>query len=384
MSSKLTKHKTKKVKAVQQKKKLFRANEPVLSVFMWGVNYSITNLSHVDEPSLLLPEHFKAFSKVRVDNSNYNKENMPSHFRVKEYCPLVFRNIRERFNVCDDEFMNSLTKSQPIDQNETSGKSGARFFLSEDKLYIIKTVTSEEVEAVHALLAEYHQHVVEQHAKTLLPQYLAMYRVTGSLIDRAATDKEKSKDLPTFKDVDLINDDLKISIGELAKEEFMETLQLDVDWLTKLKLMDYSLLIGIHDCDRALVEAEQAESEENGERESSDDAELSSSPGGGARGLTPPQSPLTYLSKNPNIDPDLDQFAVKSGAELYGIPSAEESEKPLFYYMALIDILTHYGMKKRTANAAKQVKHGSGAEISTVKPEQYAKRFTDFINKIID
>jgi len=52
---------------------------------------------------------------------------------------------------------NSLTKSQPIDQNETSGKSGARFFLSEDKLYIIKTVTSEEVEAVHALLAEYHQ-----------------------------------------------------------------------------------------------------------------------------------------------------------------------------------------------------------------------------------
>lgn len=66
------------------------------------------------------------------------------------------------------------------------------------------------------------------------------------------------------------------------------------------------------------------------------------------------------------------------------IPSVSESEKPLFYYMALIDILTHYGMKKRTANAAKQVKHGSGAEISTVKPEQYAKRFTDFINKIID
>jgi len=66
------------------------------------------------------------------------------------------------------------------------------------------------------------------------------------------------------------------------------------------------------------------------------------------------------------------------------IPLVSESEKPLFYYMALIDILTHYGMKKRTANAAKQVKHGSGAEISTVKPEQYAKRFTDFINKIID
>ena len=37
-----TKQKTKKVKAVQQKKKLFRANEPLLSVFMWGVNYSVS------------------------------------------------------------------------------------------------------------------------------------------------------------------------------------------------------------------------------------------------------------------------------------------------------------------------------------------------------
>lgn len=49
------------------------------------------------------------------------------------------------------------------------------------------------------------------------------------MIDRAATDKEKSKDLPTYKDVDLINDDMRIHIGELAKEEFLETLQRDVD-----------------------------------------------------------------------------------------------------------------------------------------------------------
>lgn len=40
MSSKFKK--TRKVKAMQQKKKLFRANEPLLSVFMWGVNYSVS------------------------------------------------------------------------------------------------------------------------------------------------------------------------------------------------------------------------------------------------------------------------------------------------------------------------------------------------------
>lgn len=38
-----------------------------------------------------------------------------------------------------------------------------------------------------------------------------------------------------------------------------------LQWLTKLKLMDYSLLIGIHDCDRALVESENEQhADENG------------------------------------------------------------------------------------------------------------------------
>ena len=35
-------------------------------------------------------------------------------------------------------------------------------------------------------------------------------------------------------------------------------------WLSKMNLMDYSLLIGIHDCDRAYMEAEQEQIEENG------------------------------------------------------------------------------------------------------------------------
>lgn len=50
--------------------------------------------------------------------------------------------------------------------------------------------------------------------------------------------------------------------------------------------------------------------------------------------------------------------------------------------MAFIDILTHYGLKKKSANVAKSVKY-LDQEISTVKPEQYAKRFVEFINKII-
>lgn len=43
----------------------------------------------------------------------------------------------------------------------------------------------------------------------------------------------------------------------------------------------------------------------------------------------------------------------------------------LVYFIGLVDILTYYGVKKRTATAAKTVKYGSEAEnISTVRPEQ--------------
>ena len=59
-----------------------------------------------------------------------------------------------------------------------------------------------------------------------------------------------------------------------------------------------------------------------------------------------------------------------------------ESPVREIYFLAVIDILTVYGVKKRTANAAKTVKHGAGAEISTVEPEQYARRFLSFIESI--
>lgn len=39
--------------------------------------------------------------------------------------------------------------------------------------------------------------------------------------------------------------------------------------------------------------------------------------------------------------------------------------------------------QKRTAQAAKTVKHGSNAQISTIPPENYAKRFLDFLESII-
>uniref|UniRef100_A0AAY5F3T4 Phosphatidylinositol 5-phosphate 4-kinase type-2 alpha n=1 Tax=Electrophorus electricus TaxID=8005 RepID=A0AAY5F3T4_ELEEL len=340
-----SKTKTKKKHFVAQKVKLFRASDPLLSVLMWGVNHSINELSHVQIPIMLMPDDFKAYSKIKVDNHLFNKENMPSHFKVKEYCPLVFRNLRERFNIDDQDF----------------------------------------------------QFIVECHGNTLLPQFLGMYRITvdgdetymivtrnvfshrlsvykkydlkGSTVAREASDKEKAKDLPTYKDNDFINDGQKIYIDEENKKIFLDKLRKDVEFLALLKLMDYSLLVGIHDVERA--EQEEVESEEN---EGDDEGESD----GGVVG-TPPDSPSNTLDSTKPLSPgDFDPTI-----DVYAIKSHDNSPRKEVYFMAIIDILQHYDAKKKAAHAAKTVKHGAGAEISTVNPEQYSKRFYDFITTIL-
>ncbi|XP_031630585.1 phosphatidylinositol 5-phosphate 4-kinase type-2 beta [Contarinia nasturtii] len=390
-----------KFRVKHQKVKLFRANEPILSVFMWGINHTINELSHVNIPVMLLPDDFRAYSKIKVDNHLFNKENMPSHFKVKEYCPLVFRNLRERFGVDDVDYRESLTRSQPV-QVDSSGKSGAQFYRSYDKYFILKSLTSEEIERMHAFLKHYHPYVVERHGNTLLPQYLGMYRLTvdgvqyyfvvmrnvfsshltihrkfdlkGSTVDREASDKELEKHLPTLKDNDFIKQKIRLCIGEDAKKKLFEMLNADTNFLTKLHLMDYSLLVGIHDMAQAEEEAllnENAGRDANTGRETSESEECES--GERCAYNTPPDSPRCLGPYN-DIIQDID---------IYALHSIEERRE--IYFIAIIDVLTQYGVKKQAAKAAKTVKYGSNVDgISTCDPDQYAKRFIEFMDKAIE
>ncbi|NWY48053.1 PI42C kinase, partial [Sylvia atricapilla] len=276
----------------------------------------INELSQVPLPVMLLPDDFKASSKIKVNNHLFNRENLPSHFKFKEYCPQVFRNLRERFGVDDQDYQVSLTRSPP----RWAG-SGHRMLLSADRTLVLKELSSEDVADVHGLLSHYHQvwggpwgaggspkrgcvtsvppqYVVQCHGQTLLPRFLGMYRVSvdsedtyllvmrnlfshrlpvhrkydlkGSLVDREASDKEKGKELPTLKDVDFLNKNEKVFVEEEQQREFMDKLKRDVEFLVQQKLMDYSLLLGIHEVDRG----EQEEEEELEEEE----------PGGGDEG----------------------------------------------------------------------------------------------------
>ncbi|KAI5622908.1 phosphatidylinositol 5-phosphate 4-kinase type-2 gamma-like isoform X1, partial [Silurus asotus] len=393
--SKLRRTKSKKKHFVHQKVEVFRASDPVLSVFMWGINHTVSDMVHVPAPVMLLPDDFKANSKIKVNYHLFNKENLPGHFKFKEYCPQVFRNLRERFGIEDQDYQMSLVRSSTLKDGENQDDS--LLLTSHDRLLIIKQISSEDVEDMHNILPEYHQHIVKSHGITLLPQFLGMYRVTvnnedtyflimrnmfshrltihtkytlkGSLVSREASDKKKEKDLPTLKDLDFRNNMQQIYISDEKKEKLMEKLSRDVDFLVRLKLMDYSLLLGIHNMDRGEHEEEEEDEDSACEEDDEQDNDLSMlAPEAGA-GSVPARKAGTPAEFDPSVD-------------VYGIQSAAGALQKEVYFMGLINILTHYDTKKKAAHAAKTVKHGSGAEISTVHPEQYGRRFLEFISNI--
>ncbi|NWT61767.1 PI42B kinase, partial [Erythrocercus mccallii] len=214
-----SKTKTKKKHFVCQKVKLFRASEPLLSVLMWGANHTINELSNVPVPVMLMPDDFKAYSKIKVDNHLFNKENLPSRFKFKEYCPLVFRNLRERFGIDDQDYQVAVDRSWRITmiQRGISARKTSLWCLYRLRKPGIPSAQGSSSTTLSPPCRA--QFIVECHGNTLLPQFLGMYRLTvdgvetymvvtrnvfshrltvhrkydlkGSTVSREASDKEK-------------------------------------------------------------------------------------------------------------------------------------------------------------------------------------------------
>ena len=77
--------KTKNIKVKHPKRKLYRSSDPLLSVFMWGINHTVRELTHISVPVMLMPDDFKV------------KQNPLWNFLkwfVTESCQNAIREIR--------------------------------------------------------------------------------------------------------------------------------------------------------------------------------------------------------------------------------------------------------------------------------------------------
>lgn len=197
-------------------------------------------------------------------------------FKFKDYAPWIFRRLRFIFGLDPADYLMSLTSKYILSELGSPGKSGSFFYFSRDYKYIIKTIHHAEHKLLRKILRDYYNHVVEN-PNTLISQIYGLHRVKipygrkihfmvmnnlfpphrdihqtfdlkGSTVGRDFKESELAGNpRATLKDLNWLRRDYHLEFDPNYKQIFIEQLTRDVALLQRLHIMDYSLLVGIHD-----------------------------------------------------------------------------------------------------------------------------------------
>lgn len=197
-------------------------------------------------------------------------------FKFKDYAPWVFRHLRSIFGLDPADYLMSLTSKYILSELGSPGKSGSFFYFSRDYKYIIKTIHHSEHKLLRKILRDYYQHVVDN-PNTLISQFYGLHRVKipygrkthfvvmnnlfpphrdihhmfdlkGSTVGRDFKEEDLvNNPRATLKDLNWLRRDLHLEFNARIRQIFLEQLRKDVALLQRLHIMDYSLLVGIHD-----------------------------------------------------------------------------------------------------------------------------------------
>lgn len=222
---------------------------------------------------------FRSIHQDFTDKCSAGNELVPSakyDFKFKDYAPWVFRHLRALFRLDPADYLMSLTGKYILSELGSPGKSGSFFYFSRDYKYIIKTIHHGEHKFLRKILKDYYEHVTNN-PNTLLSQFYGLHRVKmpygkkihfvvmnnlfpphrdihttfdlkGSTVGRDYREDDLEKNpRATLKDLNWLRRKRNLELGIQKKQLFLQQLERDVRLLQKLKIMDYSLLIGIHD-----------------------------------------------------------------------------------------------------------------------------------------
>jgi len=197
-------------------------------------------------------------------------------FKFKDYAPWVFRHLRSIFGLDPADYLMSLTSKYILSELGSPGKSGSFFYFSRDYKYIIKTIHHSEHKLLRKILCDYYQHVVDN-PNTLISQFYGLHRVKipygrkthfvvmnnlfpphrdihtmfdlkGSTVGRDFREEDLvNNPRATLKDLNWLRRDNHLEFNMRVRQIFLEQLRKDVALLQRLHIMDYSLLVGIHD-----------------------------------------------------------------------------------------------------------------------------------------
>ncbi|XP_012684400.1 phosphatidylinositol 4-phosphate 5-kinase type-1 alpha-like isoform X2 [Clupea harengus] len=349
-----------------------------------GIAHTVGSLTQKPDRDVLMQD-FEVVESIIFPREGTNLT--PAHhymdFRFKTYAPIAFRYFRDMYGIRPDDYMYSLCNEHLIELSN-SGASGSIFYVSSDDEFIIKTVQHKEAEFLQKLLPGYFLNL-NQNKRTLLPKFYGLYCIQtggknirlvvmnnllpraiplhlkfdlkGSTYKRLASTRERAKLVPTCKDLDFRQD---LPEGLLLEPEhynaLCKTIQRDCLLLQSFKIMDYSLLVGIHRLEQGGEEVPVAVPEQK---------------------RVPSQKPLYCTAMEAIQGEAQGQYADQCHDHMGGIPANSKGERVLLF-IGIIDILQSYRFVKMLEHSWKAFVY-DGDTVSVHRPGFYADRFQRFM-----
>ncbi|GLJ55708.1 hypothetical protein SUGI_1196660 [Cryptomeria japonica] len=411
-----------------------------------GIRYTVGKITPIPRREVRSSDfgpRARIWMKFPREGSQLTPPHQSVDFKWKDYCPMVFRNLREMFKIDAADYMMSICGSAALRELSSPGKSGSVFYLSQDDRFMIKTLRKSEVQVLLRMLPNYHHHV-RMRENTLITKFFGLHRIKpaggqkvrfvvmgnmfctelrihrrfdlkGSSQGRS-TDKIEIDETTTLKDLDL---DYVFHLEPSWREALLKQIEVDCMFLESQRIMDYSLLLGLHF--RApqylkshVSDPQSVNSEDSGnladEVAAAVEDEIACYPQSLILVAREPHQDGTILGSHIRGSPlrasaigdeEVDlllpgtarlriQLGVNMPARADRRPQRDKdhNEDQLFnevydvvLYLGIIDILQEYNFSKKLEHALKAFQFDSSS-ISAVEPALYSKRFLAFIQKV--
>jgi len=396
----------------------------VLSM-MIGIRMSVGRISSRElcPVDFIIKEKFNIIPRMaNIFDSEVSKRVTMTRFI--DYAPMVFQRIRTSFGINQDDYLRSVGPEQllgnmvlgnlsSLSELSSEGKSGAFFYYTADGRYMMKTVTPKEFQLLKRMLKKYYDHIMKNRS-TLICRFLGLhclrvrkapkgakrlvqsekklyflvmgnmfnaieihrrYDLKGSWVGRETPHENRFDPSIALKDMDFKQANESIRVGKELKESIVQQIIDDSAFLRDNNVIDYSLLLGIHDIGSTQAEGlstELADLEHSSEeaREGVENVLMTMS-----RSMTGHTSSAFPGSPMSNAEAARQGEIPMHQRDLGGLLS---SDKRQLYFFGIIDILTPYDNKKRAEHHVKALRYDRRG-VSCCPPVFYAERFNDFM-----
>ncbi|KAL4492363.1 hypothetical protein ABPG72_005498 [Tetrahymena utriculariae] len=318
---------------------------------------------------------------------NLEKEWSYKVCKFQDYAPNVFQRIRMLYNITDEQYLKSLGPNQlfnlgngglnSFSQLTSTGKSGSFFYYTADGLFTLKTVSRTEFHHLKNILKNYYEHLKENR-NSLIIKFFGLHKIkirmkkstkveivyivimanvfhTTKLIHErydlkgstyGRTTKVRTQGV-TMKDLDFLEKKTKIQAKFDEYEEFMNVVKKDAKFFEENNIIDYSMLVGVHNNSMSNLNPEQSD-----------------------------QVSQTIRDQFSRVQQQRDFKLTRDISSFYS------RDNRIYYLFGIIDILTCFNAKKKFEYLAKRI--AFGPNISAIPPSQYSQRFVKFMDDMFD